>query len=185
MVARRRTTFMARRTSRRPHYLWIRQLFNSQTLIPSAGFNQLDMLADYRTQSGIDLNLPEFTIWRLRVKVSVKVSVAPATAFTESDGILVSAFCDSKSRVAISPVVNRYEDRFLIWQALYASEGLFMGALPAVNNEMLLYREIDVKSHRRLENIGDTLLLQLAPIGLQTSIIAYSLQSTILTRLRN
>ena len=186
----RRRGFARGRTfvPRKRHWLWIRQNFNSTSAIPTAEFSQLDLLGDYRFTAGIDLNLPEFTIWRLRVKVSVHITVAPATTYTSSDGVIIAAYCDDKNDPGTHPSVSKYEEKFLIWDVMYAFNAIASGTNGGLldgTKSVAIYKEYDVKSHRRLDNIGDSLIFQIAPVGLQTSVLDYSIQTSILNLLRN
>jgi hypothetical protein len=175
-------------TRRRAHYLWIRQQFDNVTPIPTAAFDTNDLLAGYRATAGIDLNLPEFTIWRVRLKVSVRISVAPATTYTSSDGAIVALYVDDKTDSGTNPVTSPYDEKYMVYDILYASQSIQNGGNGGLENganSILMFREFDVKTHRRLENLASTLQLQIAPTGLQTSILDYSIQHSTLGRLRN
>ena len=186
----RRRTFVPRPIGarRRAHYLWIREQFNNVTPIATASFQTDDLLAGYRATAGIDLNLPEFTIWRVKLKVSVRISVAPATTYTAADGALVTLYVDDKTDPGTFPVTSPYDEKYMLYDILYASQAIMMGAnggLEDGTKSILLFREFDVKTHRRLENLNSTLQLQICPTGLQTSILEYAIQHSTLGRLRN
>ena len=171
---------MARTASRRRRKLFVRQVYNSVAPVVGPAVSQLDLLNNYRVAVGVDLNLPEFTIWRFRIKVSIRFSVAPATTYTAASGVLVAAFCDDKNRAATNPVVGQYEERYLIWDWMYASDAIRSGAnggLESGTNSILMYKEYDVRSHARLRNLGDTLILVLAP---SDEILDFSIQTSIL-----
>ena len=188
MINRRRFSRARTIVPRRRHWLWIRQNFNSTAAILPSAFNQLDLLGSYRAAAGVDLNLPEFTIWRFRIKVSIRFNVAPATSYVSNDGVLIAAFCDDKNDPGSHPATSIYEEKFLIWHVIYAFEAIAQGAnggsLDGANS-IALYHDFDVKSHRRLDNIGDSLIFQIAPVGLDGNVLDYSIQTTILGLLRN
>ena len=170
---------------RKPHWLWVRANTNDPTSIPVTTHRTFDLLANYRTLAGIDLNLPEFTIWRVRIKVNVKFNLAIAQpTFEPSDGILVAMYVDDMADNGTNPVVSVYHEHYLIYEEIFAYKMLQEGAnggqlTPQVATAAIpLYREFDVKSHRRITNIGETLQLQLAAFGngvIQTSALSYSI----------
>ena len=185
----RRRSFPAARFSparRKPHWMWIRSQANSVSPIIAPAFNTADLLLNYRTLAGIDLNLPEFTIWRFRIKVSIKFNVTAATLESNS-GVTVAAFVDNMAATFTNPVAAVFDERYLIWDTIFAFSALQQGAnggdvLNATN--LAMYKEYDVKSHRKLGNIGETLLFQIAPLG-TGEVLNYSYQQSTLVLLRS
>lgn len=150
----RRSSFGRRRRRR---YQWAR--FQATNINPSQGptVNADDLLSPWRTAAGVTLNLPEFTIWRIHIKVSIFFSWSPATV-TSNSGASFALLVDSLSQAPLSALANPYEESFMMWDYLYGTEQLFQGAGAAGTlGDNVLYRMYDVRSRRRLRNAGDTL----------------------------
>jgi hypothetical protein len=66
----------------------------------------------------------------------------------------------------LNPVTNPYGESYLMWDNLYGAEQLFQGA-GAVNTlgDTVAYKEYDIRSHRKLNNMSETLWLQIAQEG--------------------
>ena len=154
-------------TRRKRRWQWIRSTENSVTVIPAAGFAQHDLLSTYRTTAGIDVNLPEFTIWRIRIKVSFRISAVAATQYEANDGVHIAVFVDDMNDTGQNPVVAPYDEKYMLWDAIYASESLqySSNASPIGTTPVFLFREYDIKTHRRIENLKETLLFQVGSSG--------------------
>ena len=183
-MARFRRTFTRGRRMSNRRWLWIRSQANSVTAIPAPSFQTVDLLANYRTLAGIDLNLPEFTIWRIRIKISVRLTpqATAATHIESNSGVTVAIFCDNMAGTYTNPVVAGFDERYLLWDTLYTSkvvsQAIAFSNIASVE-DVLLYQEYDLKGRRRLGNIGESLLLQVAPLA-EGTIQNYSYQQSTL-----
>lgn len=187
MATFRRRSFVRRRRPR--HWLWVRSNQNSVAGVANASFAQNDLLNVYRTTAGIDINLPEFTIWRLRIRISVHVTVKPVVSYTSADGVLVAVFCDDFGDPGTNPVTSPYDERYMLWDTMYVSEALMTGvnggSLTDATNGILMEKQYDIKAHRRLGNLKDSCLLQIAPTGSALAITDFSFTQSMLLLLRN
>ena len=182
----RRRTFVRRSAQRNRRWLWIRSAANSVTPIPDASFESVDLLSNYRLLAGIDLNLPEFTIWRIRFKVSVRITPVLSAGHVDSNSaVTIALFCDNMVGTYTNPVVAGFDERYLLWDRLFTyktlsnSTGVANFAAP---EDIALYGEYDMKGHRRLGNIGETLLFQIAAGGLTIANYSYQQNTLVLTK---
>jgi hypothetical protein len=128
--------------------------------------------------SGVTLNLPGITIGRIHIKVSIHFSFVPNT-YTANSGIFVSSWVDNISQVPLNMVVEPYDQKFLIWEELYAAEQELLSD-PGTTGTVVAYHEFDVRAKRKLTNQNDTLWLQFSAVG-NANILDYSFtQSTLL-----
>ncbi len=144
----------------------------------NATLMNVDLLALYKTAAGININLPEFTVWRIRIKVSVSFTIAAAVA--ANDAILLSVFTDSATQVPVNQVANPLDQRDLIFTPWYVSEAVSQG-VNAGAGTFVLFKEFDIKAHRRIRQGNDTLYLQLATSG-QPQMTGVSIGQIILMR---
>ena len=180
--------FARRRFSRSPvrarvrRWQWIRSSRNSVAAIPEPSFQTIDLLDNFRTLVGIDLNFPEFTIWRIRLKVSVRITpVLTAGSVDSNASVTLAIFCDDMAATYTNPVVSKYNEKFLLWDDMYVYKTLAAaggGTTVPASTDVPMYAEYDLKGHRKLANIGDTLLFQIAPTG--ASVVNYSLNYNVL-----
>lgn len=158
-----RTTFRRRfaSTRRRARWLWIR----GATAVPSpnATLNNSDPLAGYRTNAGITINLPEFTIWRIKIRVSINITIAAAAG--ANDGILFTAFTDSMSQTPVNQLANSWDQRHLMYTNMYLSKYISSTNESGAAGTYYMYEEFDLKSHRKMHQLNDTLFLQFASTG--------------------
>lgn len=185
-MVRRRGGF--RRFARRRHnWQWVRQVGNNVTATTPPAFQTSDLLADFKSQFGFSVNFPDITIWRIRLKVSIKVTF-PTTGFTnpESAGALVAVYCDNTSEVVseAGPVTHPYEHKWMVYEMIYASEQvLYSGIASSTEAEGVLYREFDIKTRRRLENLNWSLFMDVQGSGQIATVNAYSWASVILLKI--
>lgn len=162
---------------RRHKWQWIRQSANNAS--PNASLNSIDLLQIFRSHAGITINLPEMTLWRIRLKIAITITVT--TAATSNDGVLVTSFVDSMNQAVVNQLTDPMDQHDLVYDFLAAYETLMQTNNNAVT-KVILYKEFDLKSHRRFNNIDDTLWLQLASSG--TAVITdYSYSTAILTKI--
>jgi hypothetical protein len=165
MLARRRFRSNRQFTRRKPKYQWTRQTFS--TGAPGASLNTYDLLGSFKTAMGITFNLPDIVIWRIILKVSIRFHYAPAT-LTASDGFLLALWCqDQALDPAFNAVLSPNTQKYQMWDQMYTSEQEKGGEnlLVAAGTANTLYKEYDIKTHRKLENIGDTQILQIVSTG--------------------
>ena len=91
----------------------------------------------------------------------------------------MSIFVDDKE---LSPTINMltrpFSKQFMTWEQLYASNVATLATPSPVDN---LYIERDIKTHRKLENLEQTLWLSMVETG-AVSMIDYSVTYSLLLR---
>lgn len=167
-------------TRRRKAYIWVRGAESTVTPVNQPSFIAHDLLERYRSTAGINLNLPEFTIWRVHIKIAIKFSV---TAAAVTDGALFAMFVEQSAAqggltAVFDPLLNPYNQRYMMWDALMANELRMQGGTDPTN--IYLYRNYDIKTHRRLVNLGDSLWLTVTPFGGATGLTFDSKYSILL-----
>lgn len=173
----RRRRYYSRRVARKPKWLWVRSAENNAS--PNSTLNNLDLLSTFRTHAGISVNLPEFVVWRIRLKISITITVT--TSVAANDGVLLTAFVDSYDQTAANQLSNSYDQKYLVYDMLYATETVKQSTDSLATTTVTLYKEYDIKSHRKLAALDDTLKVQLASSG--TAVITgYSFQQSTLLK---
>src|SRR5438876_8805582 len=130
---------------RKPQYLWIRSTENNAT--PNTLLNTNDLMSVYRSSAGVSLNIPEFTIWRIRIKISVSFSYVPAV-YTANTGLLVALFVDDMALTQLNPVVSPYNQQYLMWDEIYAAQQI-MESNSNPTTAPVYYAQYDIKAHRK------------------------------------
>jgi len=170
----RRTSLMPRR---RPKWRWLRQTINPTV----AALTNEDLLSRYRTNAGISINLPDFTIWRIRIRVSIRITIAAAAG--ANDGVLFTVFTDSQSQTPVDQNLNSYDQRHMLFTVMplakYSTQSTL--ARPAAGTYML-YEEFDIKTHRKLSQMNETLFLQWVANSANTTINDISYTASVLLR---
>jgi hypothetical protein len=166
---------VARRTT---HWQWIRETVNNAT--PNGAINNVDLLSGFKAHAGITINLPEIVIWRIRLQISIKVTVTNPTV--PNDGVLATVFVDGTNQTLLNQVSNAMDEKDMIYDFLYVYETVANTDNVIATATAALYRNMDIRVHRKLSAIDSTLFLQLASSG--TAVInLYSYSSAILVRL--
>ena len=170
MIRYRRRGFR-RGFRQRKNYIWVRGAVSQVTGVSQPNFISHDLLAGYRSSAGITLNIPEFTVWRIHIKISIQFGLSPVAA-TANDGCLVASFVEQTDVATIKdPLAFPYNERYLIWEQLFAAEQRLMGTPSTTQPDALvLYKVFDVRSRRRLDNLNDTLWLTVTPNGNANSV---------------
>lgn len=168
---------------RRRKWQWVRQTGNNTTVVVPPADEFIDLLADWKAQFGFTVNLPEITIWRVRFKISIRVTLPATLTSPENMGVCISMFTNDNTLTAAypNPASSPYSQQFMLYDTLYISEQAVQGGHIFVGNDVAtLYREYDVKARRRINNIQHTLLVGVSPVGslVQSNGIAW--QSSIL-----
>lgn len=163
---------------RRRRWSWMRSAENNAA--PNATLNNIDLMSTWRTHSGISVNLPEIRVWRIKLKISITITVT--TAVAANDGVLVSCFVDGFNQTAGNQLTSAYDQKHMLYDMLYATETVKQSTDNLATTTVTLFKEYDIKAHRRLGSLDDTLKLQLASSG--TAVITgYSFQQSTLLML--
>lgn len=167
----------------KPRYTWVRDhIHNSGPVNP----NPTDLLANWKTSSGMLFNIIDYTIWRIRIQVSISIHLS-AAAYNSQDGVFLGSYVQSKNLAsfATGAQTNQYDERYLIWNNMYLSETLMNGPIAASTNAnvYMLYREFDVRSHVKMNSEQDTLNLVLEQDG-NVVMDSFDLTYTVLLRHR-
>lgn len=148
------------RGRRRGRYEWLRDTFNNAA---PAALNTIDLMANYKSHLGLNVNLPEISIWRLRLKIAISIAVtAPVHA---NDGVLCTVFVDGQNQTVLNQLTNSYDERDMLYDFMYAYDTLKSSSDSFSGTTIALYKEFDIKTHRSLRSVDDTLFLQLAASG--------------------
>jgi hypothetical protein len=168
----RRAGFRSRR--KRNKYIWVRDTADSTS--PVSPF-ALDMLASFRTKFGITLNLPDIVVWRIHLKIAITVTIS---SYTAAAGALVSVFNEDQQILVPNSLLDTYSERFLAWERLYLAEEAIASG---VATNPTLYKEFDIRSHRRFQNVEETLWWQVVTTGTVTGITQISSNWSVLLKL--
>jgi len=114
--------------------------------------------------------LPEFTIWRIRFKISIRITVTPAGSFGSADGVKLAVFVDDMSDPGSNPVTSPYDEKYMLWDTIYVFETLMSskGTTSGTSESLALFKDYDIKTHRKIANLKESLLFQIAPMGAVT-----------------
>ena len=80
-----------------------------------------------------------------------------------------------------NPVTSPYKEQYLMWDNLYATELVFSSGATG-GDISTSYKEYDIRAHRKMGNIGETLWLNLAQQG-NTVLSGFSFTQSTLLRL--
>ena len=161
---------------RRKAFLWIRESVNNVTPAHQPTPALTDLLDPFRTQFGINFQLPNFTIWRLIISISVRIT--PLSTVIANDSVHMSIFMDDRE---VSPTINSlvrpFSKQYMMWTSAYASQAVVASQTPVDN----LYKEFDIRTHRKIENLEQTLWLSLVETG-NVVMLDYSTTYSLLLR---
>jgi len=166
--------------------MWVREALNVATPVgPGPAFTSFDLLGNFRGVMGISLNLPDIVIWRIHIKVSIRFTLAPSTAIQANDSVLFSLFVDTSNQTLLNPVTQPYSEKFMMFDNLYASSLVQQGLTVAASlpGDLLMFKEYDIKSHRRIANLDETLWMTLSPQGTDLTILNWSATHSTLVKL--
>ena len=150
---------------KRPRYLWVRN-FVEQTA-PANNPYVLDLLADYRTQAGILMNIPRFTIWRLKIKVACRFAIS---AVSSNTGFFFAIYNDNfQLPITFVPRTQAYSEMYYMWDFRSIETEVQEAGITTTPG---LTWEYDIKSHRKLQNIFETMFMSLEAVGNVTTPIA-------------
>jgi hypothetical protein len=178
-IYRGRRTFAPRRAKR---WQWQRLTVNNVGPIHAPNANMDDLLATFKTAMGITLNLPDIVIWRILIKIAIKIGFNPNNQ-TSNTGVLLSLFVDDPPAATFQPVTQPFSQRYLMWDEIYTAEGLLNSVpLSATPGNAVLYKTYDVRSHRKLDNVNSSLWLTLSETG-NAVLTDYSYTASILMKM--
>lgn len=147
---------------------------------PNATLNTIDLLSNFRSHGGISINLPEFSVWRVRLRITIIINTVGAIA--SNDGSLETVFVESVNQTAGNAITLPYEQSHMLYDFHPLAESSEFTGIAAAGNYVLT-REYDLKSHRKLRALDDTLYLQLAASG-QATYVNYSICHATLLRMK-
>lgn len=151
-----------RSTRRRAKWLWVRETISD---VSASAIHNYDLLTQYKADMGITLNLPDIRIWRIILKISIRFHLSPAT-ITASDGFLLSLFVDDSQVFPTNTLLSPYGEMYQTWDQIYMASLWQQGqVLSVATNNFMLYREYDVRTHRKLRDFKDTQIMQLVSTG--------------------
>lgn len=169
MPMRRRRFYAS--TRKRARWVWTRHVEQLTIATPT----NVDLLNYYKTVAGISIILPEITIWRIHLKVSIKITLS--SAMVAADGALVSVFVDSQTQAQLNSFSDPLAQQHMLYHWLPASHVPAEGGGNTAGTYFLEH-EFDIKAHRKIAKPEDTLFLQIAGTGGSTTVsdaeIAYS-----------
>lgn len=157
-----RRTLMPRRR-RKSRFEWIHGSFVAAT--PNATLNNFDLLSGFKTTLGIQVNLPELVVWRIHLRISAVITIAGAMA--ANDGVLHTVFVDSQNQTVLNQLSDPYDQHYLMFDFAYLTETAYQSDIHAAGTYAIA-RNYDIRSHRRLASLTDTLWLQTAASGQAT-----------------
>jgi len=125
-------------------------------------------MADFRTQMGITINLPGFTLGPFKIKIGIRFDITTAAVtFTQDDGYLVGLVKDNVSATPPLPSAEPNADwAWWAWYPLVPPEQVQLAstAVPATTT-ILRTLEIDCKSMRKASEVGETMWLVVERTG--------------------
>jgi hypothetical protein len=131
---------------------------------------------------GITLNLPDITIWRVLIKISFRFILTP-NVITSNDGFLMAMYVDDSTTFPANPLLDPYGEQYLMWDQRMLGSVFSQGEVVVnTTNNWMLYKEWDIRSHRKFKFLQDTLLMQLVSTGNAVP-AEIAVQSAILLRL--
>lgn len=162
-MAFRRRRFVSRRRTHR--WMWVRDN-KDYTSFTVPGY--IDLMSDWRNKFGITINLPELTLWRFRLRLSITGTISVAGSPYAADSCFVSSYVASLTEAqALASNTDFYSQHFLIYDRMYSNAGYAESPNVAITTttSQVLYREWDIKSHRRYEKLDDTHILEIETGG--------------------
>jgi len=151
------------RTFRKSRFEWVYDSFNN---VAPAAVNLDDLLGNFKSQYAIQANFPEMVVWRVHLRFSARITVGTSSA---NDGILITMFVDSTKQTIVNQLLNPNDEHYMIYHLLYNADTIMQGgSVGGAGAIVSLVKDFDVKSHRKLVNINDSLLLQTSVSGTNT-----------------
>lgn len=168
--------------SRRRKLVWAR---SAGTIVLAAGSNDAvynDLMAPFLIQMGLLQGPPGVTVMRIRLdtfSTNTDQSVGLTHGIRVTDRAeFIAASNTVADRVAISPAIDLHAD-WMMWRQLLPNHG--SNVTTGVPNAST-YEE-DVRSMRKLDELGDTLIYGIGTTLSRTSAIAHSYAASVLLAL--
>jgi len=143
--------------------VWAHQ---STSLASSAGAQSVDLLTNFKTATGTTAGPFGITIRRIRISIQIDFDLT-STVLNRDSGIYLTTLLETGGIASASvPTASSNPDKdfnFRIW--LPASGGLGVGVPTQASEHIFISREFDIKSMRKLHDIGDTLYFSAIPTG--------------------
>lgn len=124
------------------------------------------MLANYRNQFAITANLPGMTVMRLHLRLQVHMTESSVVV---NNGAFVSCWVDSTNQAILTATARPFDQQWLIFDELFVGEALQQGGV----TPFMVNRVYDVRARRKIQNVMDTLWIQIATQGTAT-VVAYA-----------
>lgn len=180
-MARIRRGFIRRRVRR--NWQWVRFTSNDVTTVV-AGTSQYveDLLSSYRLELGIGVNLPDITIWRIRLRISIHITFPAVITNPEAYGCTMALLVDNLGFTFPLISSHAYQEQFLWYETVYFSDMISQGSQgsPPANGTGYLFKSFDVKARRRVRNLDDSLILLVSPTGGLTNAFGMSYSGSVL-----
>ena len=165
-------------------FQWARMNSNDPVVINVPGFYQEDLLTTFKSEYGFTVNFPDIVIWRIRIKVSMTFRFPAAIVNDETYGAVVGVFVDDTAFTLQSVGTHPYSEKYMWYENVYYNESVMGGApAPVANGFGKLVHTFDIKTRRKLQNIEDSLILQVAPVGGLAGMNGISWNSSVLLKL--
>ena len=144
-----------RRMRKRAKYQWVREV---ATNVVASSPIQFDLLSNFKSRFGIIFNLPDIVIWRVHIKVSIGLTIS---SFTPATAVLFALYCENQFNV-VNSFTDPYAEKFLMFDNLYAADQVLQAGSISIPT---LYKEYDIRTHRKLANMEETLFAQFTQQG--------------------
>jgi hypothetical protein len=151
---------------------------------PSTTLFEDDLLSSMRTQFGIGVNLPGFTVGPFHIKIGVRIDIT-ASALTGAEGIQVGIMPERINLPTAgfaTPNIDLGVD--WIWNEwVMADNQTIVSTTPVpLPGSLIVTREIHVQSMRKIQEVAQSVYLIIVPVGGVTlGKVAY--QSNVMVRL--
>jgi len=155
--------FVRRGVTQRRRTLWAHQ---STSLASAAGAQSVDLLTSLKSIAGLSAGPMGITIRRIRLSIQIDFDVT-STVLNRDSGIYLTTIVETGGLASAAvPTASSNPDKdfnFRIW--LPATGGLGVGVPTQASEHIFISREFDIKSMRKLHDLGDTLYFSAIPTG--------------------
>ena len=152
---------------RKAKFMWVRDTLHN---VGPVAVNSNDLLFQWRTDLslGANLNVNDFTVYRVLLKISLQYHLS-AAAYPADTGCWCAVYTDSTlqtQNLSVFTGMQNYAQRYMLWDKIYHSEGQMFSPFTAVvtASTYSLFEKYDIKTRRKLAE-SDSLFLTLQPTG--------------------
>jgi len=148
--------------SQRRKRVWAR-FVDSNAALSELEYN-FDLLSDFRTSAGINLNLPGITIGRVRIKIQVRLDFS-VSAGDATSGVTCGIYTQSQQATAgrLSSASDLVDDYlYWSWHPFCEKSNSTISALTA---DGMFAFEVDSKAMRKMDEVGEGLFLNVQSTG--------------------